>query len=45
MIDEPADKPDITLTLDRDGVIRDVSPSDALEDEALERWREANPGG
>ncbi len=39
MIDEPADKPDITLTLDRDGVIRNVAPSDDLEDEALERWR------
>jgi transcriptional regulator PpsR len=38
MFDEPADKPDITLTLDRDGVIRNVAPSDDLEDEALERW-------
>lgn len=39
MIDDPTDKPDITLTLDRDGVIRSVSPSDALEHEALDRWR------
>jgi transcriptional regulator PpsR len=39
MIDEPADKPDITLTLDRDGVIRNVAPSDDLENESLERWR------
>jgi transcriptional regulator PpsR len=39
MIDEPADKPDITLMLDRDGVITDVSPSVALENEALDRWR------
>ena len=30
MIDEPGDRPDITLTLDRDGVIRDVAPSPAL---------------
>jgi transcriptional regulator PpsR len=39
MIDEPADRPDITLTLDRDGVIRSVSPSDALENEALDLWQ------
>ena len=39
MIDAPADKPDITLTLDRDGVIRNVAPSDALENDALERWQ------
>ena len=39
MLNEPAEKPDITLTLDRDGVIRDVAPSDALENEALDRWR------
>jgi transcriptional regulator PpsR len=39
VIDEPADRPDITLTLDRDGVIRNVAPSDALENDSLERWR------
>src|SRR5579863_2751213 len=39
MIDESGDRPDITLTLDRDGVIRDVAPSAALESEALDRWR------
>ena len=39
MIDEPADKPHITLTLDREGVIRHVAPSDALENESLDRWR------
>jgi transcriptional regulator PpsR len=39
MIDEPADKPDITLMLDRDGVIREVSPSVAMKNEALDRWR------
>jgi transcriptional regulator PpsR len=38
MIDEPGDRPDITLTLDRDGVIRDVAPSVAFESEALDRW-------
>jgi transcriptional regulator PpsR len=39
MLDEPTDKPDITLTLDRDGVIRNVAPSDALENDKLDRWR------
>jgi transcriptional regulator PpsR len=39
MIDEPGDRPDITLTLDRDGVIRDVALSAAFESEALDRWR------
>ncbi len=39
MIDEPADRPDITLTLDRDGVIRHVAGSEALGEEPLERWR------
>lgn len=39
MMDEPADRPDITLTLDRDGVIRDVAPSNSLESEAIEDWR------
>ena len=39
MLDEHADKPDITLTLDHEGVIRNVALSDALEDETLESWR------
>jgi len=39
MIDEPADKPDITLTLDREGVIRNVTPSDTLGSESLDDWR------
>ncbi len=39
MMDEPADRPDITLTLDRDGVIRNVAPSNSLESEAIEDWR------
>jgi transcriptional regulator PpsR len=39
MLDEPADKPDITLTLDHEGVIRNVALSDALEDETLDSWR------
>ena len=39
MIDDTVEKPDITLTLDRDGVIRAVAPSDALANEALDRWR------
>jgi len=39
MIDEPADKPDITLTLDREGVIRNVTPSDAFGSESLDQWR------
>lgn len=39
MIDDAVDKPDIMLTLDRDGVIRDVARSDALENESLDRWR------
>ena len=39
MIDEPADRPDITLTLDREGVICNIAPSDALVSESLEQWR------
>ena len=39
MIEEPADRPDITLTLDRDGVIRNVAGSEALGGEPLESWR------
>ncbi len=37
-MDETADRPDITLTLDRDGVIRDVAPSATLESEDIEDW-------
>lgn len=39
MIDDTVEKPDITLTLDRDGVIRNVAPSDALANESLDGWR------
>ena len=39
MINEPVDKPDIALSLDRDGVIRNVAPSEALGDESLDLWR------
>src|SRR3954452_18770749 len=39
MIDEPVDKPDITLTLDREGVIRNVAPSEALGSDSLDDWR------
>ncbi len=32
-------KPDITLTLDSNGVIRNAVPSDALADEGIDAWR------
>ena len=32
-------KPDITLTLDSNGVIRNAVPSDALADEGIDSWR------
>jgi transcriptional regulator PpsR len=38
MIDDPADRPDITLTLDRNGVIRSVDSSEALGDESVSHW-------
>jgi transcriptional regulator PpsR len=39
MIATNAVRPDITLTMDFDGVIRDALPSQALSDEKLEVWR------
>jgi len=39
MIDEPVEKPDITLTLDSEGVIRGVARSDELKNDSLDRWR------
>ena len=33
------ERPDITLTLDREGVITDVAPSDSFKNEALDSWR------
>ena len=39
MIDDDLDRPDITLTLDNNGVIRGVSPSDLFGDEALDHWQ------
>lgn len=39
MIDDQLDRPDITLTLDKNGVIRSVEPSDAFGDESALRWQ------
>jgi transcriptional regulator PpsR len=36
---EAAERPEITLTLDREGVITDVAPSDSFKNEALDSWR------
>lgn len=36
---ETSERPDITLTLDREGVITGVAPSDSFKDEALDDWR------
>jgi transcriptional regulator PpsR len=33
------ERPDIALTLDREGVITDVAPSDSFKNEALDSWR------
>jgi transcriptional regulator PpsR len=47
---ETTERPDLTLTLDREGVITDVAPSGSFKDEALDSWRgrswgETIPGG
>ena len=39
MINEPLLRPDITLTIDSDGVIRDAVSSEDLADESLAPWR------
>ena len=39
MTDDSIARPDVTLTLDRDGVIQTASASEGLADEALEAWR------
>ena len=39
MDSETTDRPDLTLTLDREGVITDVAPSGSFKDEALDSWR------
>ena len=39
MIDDSFAKPDITLTLDANGVIRSAVPSDALAEEGIDSWR------
>ena len=39
MVDKPLARPDITITLDDDGVIRDAVSSSALEEESLDDWR------
>jgi transcriptional regulator PpsR len=36
---EVTERPDIALTLDREGVITDVAPSSSFENEALDSWR------
>ncbi|WP_294533286.1 transcriptional regulator PpsR [uncultured Rhodoblastus sp.] len=36
---ETEERPDITLTLDREGVITGVAPSDCFKDDALDSWR------
>jgi transcriptional regulator PpsR len=36
---EVTERPDIALTLDRQGVITDVAPSGSFENEALDSWR------
>jgi transcriptional regulator PpsR len=33
------ERPDLTLTLDREGVITDVTPSDSFKNDALDSWR------
>lgn len=38
MVDNPLVRPDVTLTLDGEGVIRSAVSSQALEDEPLETW-------
>lgn len=39
MSEQPLARPDITLTLDRDGVIRSAVPSEALSGERVDAWR------
>jgi transcriptional regulator PpsR len=39
MIDDPQFRPDITLTVDGGGVIRNAVSADALADEPMEQWR------
>ncbi len=39
MIDMPILRPDITITLDRDGVIQNAVSSETLEEERLDDWR------
>ena len=39
MINEPLLRPDITLTIDSDGVIQDAVSSEELSDESLAPWR------
>jgi transcriptional regulator PpsR len=39
MVNEPLLRPDITLTIDSDGVIRDAVSSEELSDESLAPWR------
>jgi transcriptional regulator PpsR len=39
MLEEPILPPDITITLDRDGVIQNAVSSAALDEERLEDWR------
>ncbi len=39
MVEMPLVRPDVTLTLDGEGVIRSAVSSQALEDETLETWR------
>jgi transcriptional regulator PpsR len=36
---EVAERPEITLTLDREGVITDVAPSESFKGESLDSWR------
>ena len=39
MINETLLRPDITLTIDSEGVIRDAVSSEELSDESLAPWR------
>jgi transcriptional regulator PpsR len=38
MVDRPSARPDITLTIDREGVIQTAVSAEALADETLENW-------